>query len=134
MRLARPTRRTESETIVALIDVIFFLLVFFMLVGRMDATAPFEILPPLATSGTDMPAGGLVVSVGRDGQAALDGAAIGSAALEERLARLLSADPDLAVRLQAHAETELRFVLPMAARIEALGGRDVGFVVTPNPP
>ena len=42
MKLARPTRAQHSETIIALIDVVFFLLVFFMLIGRMDATAPFD--------------------------------------------------------------------------------------------
>ena len=46
MKLARPARAAHSETIVALIDVVFFLLVFFMLIGRMDATAPFDVLPP----------------------------------------------------------------------------------------
>ena len=57
MKLTRPPARQAPETIIALIDVVFFLLVFFMLIGRMDATAPFDVTPPTATTGTDMPAG-----------------------------------------------------------------------------
>ena len=44
MKLSRPKRDQQSETIIALIDVVFFLLVFFMLIGRMDATAPFDVV------------------------------------------------------------------------------------------
>ena len=55
MRLSRPLKRRPPETIVALVDVVFFLLVFALLIGRMDATAPFNVTPPQAQTGTDMP-------------------------------------------------------------------------------
>ena len=134
MRLNRPANRPEGETIVALIDVIFFLLVFFMLVGRMDATAPFEVLPPLAETGTDMPAGGIVISVGQEGRIAFGGGEVPRDALAERLAPLIGSDDSLPVRIQAHGATELRFILPLVAEIETLGARDVSFVVTPAQP
>ena len=53
MKLSRPPARQPPETIVALIDVVFFLLVFFMLIGRMDATAPFDVSPPTAATGCE---------------------------------------------------------------------------------
>ena len=89
MRLNRPVRRTPPETIIALIDVVFFLLVFFMLIGRMDATSPFEVLPATAQTGSDMPAGGATLSIGADGALALDGSEMDRARLLERLAALL---------------------------------------------
>lgn len=73
MKLTRHARDQQSETIIALIDVVFFLLVFFMLIGRMDATAPFNVTPPVAQSGRDMPAGGATVAVSESGVLALDG-------------------------------------------------------------
>ena len=73
MKLRRPPDRAQPETIVALIDVVFFLLVFFMLVGRMDANAPFEVTPPYAETGGDMPAGGATISVSESGALAFDG-------------------------------------------------------------
>ena len=50
-RLARPTDRRPPETLVALVDVVFFLLVFALLAGRMDATAPFDVAPPIGAHG-----------------------------------------------------------------------------------
>ncbi|MFD2853819.1 ExbD/TolR family protein [Seohaeicola zhoushanensis] len=74
MKLTRRAPAQHGETIVALIDVVFFLLIFFMLIGRMDATAPFDVIPPVAASGSDMPAGGATLSIAADGALALDGA------------------------------------------------------------
>ncbi len=131
MKLRRRPRRDSPETIVALIDVVFFLLVFFLLVGRMDATAPFEVAPAVAQWGADMPGGGATVSVGADGDLALDGSAMAADDLVDTLARRLGAAPDLLVRVNAHRDAALRDLLPLVARIEAAGGRDIVLVVTP---
>ena len=84
-RLRRPVRQTPPETLIALVDVVFFLLVFFMLIGRLDATAPFRVTPPVSELGTDLPGGGATVSVAADGT--LGGYAYGSAIKTELLRR-----------------------------------------------
>lgn len=132
MKLSRPVRRTPPETIVALIDVVFFLLVFFMLVGRMDATAPFDVLPPIAQQGADMPGGGITVSVAADGALALDGVEQARDVLLVNLTRQLAASPESLVRLNADRAVALRHVLPLAAAFEALGAREVVLVLTPG--
>jgi biopolymer transport protein ExbD len=134
MRLRRPVRRHPPETIVALIDVSFFLLVFFLLIGRLDATAPFDVVPPLSRAGADMPGGGATVSVSAAGAVALDGRAVDRDALLERLAARIADAPDLLVRVNADRDAELRHVLPLVAGIEAAGARSVVLVVTPDPP
>jgi len=132
MKLQRPSRRQHPETHAALIDVVFFLLVFFMLIGRMDATAPFEVMPAHARSGTDMPAGGATVSIGADGALALDGMQTDPDGLLQRIEGMLADDPALLVRVNAHRDAQLRNLLPLVAGIEALGARDVMLVVTPE--
>jgi biopolymer transport protein ExbD len=132
MRLARRPHRAAPETIVALIDVVFFLLVFFLLIGRMDATAPFEVLPPLSDGGTDLPGGGATVAIGADGAIALDGVAMSEAAVIAALRARLGDVPDLRVRVNAHGAAPLHGFLPLAAEIEALGAREVVLVVTPG--
>jgi biopolymer transport protein ExbD len=131
VKLNRIRRNPHSETIIALIDVVFFLLVFFMLIGRMDATTPFDVTPPLAVSGRDMPAGGATLSVSRGGALALDGTEIAWSDLEAALSRTLEQDADLRLRINAHKDAELRHVLPLAGLAEALGIVDVVLVVTP---
>ena len=132
MKLKRADLRQPPETITSLIDVVFFLLVFFMLIGRMDATAPFDVTPPTAGTGADMPAGGATLSVSEAGDLALDGREVIGADLESAFAALLADDPDLTLRINAHRDAELRHVLPLVGRAEAIGFRDVVLVVTPG--
>lgn len=132
MKLKRPDLRQPPETITSLIDVVFFLLVFFMLIGRMDATAPFDVMPPTAGTGADMPAGGVTLSVSATGELALDGIIVARDDIGAALSPTLDADPETLVRVNAHRGTELRHVLPLVGEIEALGARDVVLVVTPE--
>ena len=134
MKLNRKETRVPQETIIALIDVVFFLLVFFMIVGRMDATSPFEIVPPVSMSGTDLPGGGVMIAVGRDGQIAIDGSDVARSAVVERLKGALAEQPDVQIRLNAHREAALRHILPLVGKLEAAGATNIVLVVTPNAP
>ncbi|MGR3321311.1 MAG: ExbD/TolR family protein [Pseudooceanicola sp.] len=132
MNLRRHPRRTPPETIIALIDVVFFLLVFFMLIGRLDATAPFELQPAHAVTGSDMPAGGATLAISAEGALALDGAEMAEPAALDSIRARLETEPGLLIRVNAHRDARLQEVLPLVARIEALGARDVMLVVTPE--
>ena len=132
MKLKRPAKKPMPETIVALIDVVFFLLVFFMLIGRMDATSPFEVTPALAQTGADMPAGGSTISVAADGALALDAFAISRGDIIPRIEAALADDPNLLIRINAHKDAQLRSILPMVAELESIGAKDVVLVVTPE--
>lgn len=132
MKLARPRRRETPETIIPLIDVVFFLLIFFMLIGRMDATAPFEVTPAVAATGQDMPGGGATLSISEDGALALNGSATNPAAALTALTDILADNPRALVRINAHKDAELQEILPLVAAIEALGAQDVVLVVTPS--
>ncbi|MDV7143080.1 biopolymer transporter ExbD [Tropicimonas sp. TH_r6] len=134
MKLARRPRRDQPEPIIALIDVVFFLLVFSMLAGRMDATAPFQLDPAQSRSGAALPGGGETVAIAADGVLALNGTEIDAPALLDRLAAILAERPDRLIRVNAHRDAELRDMLPLVARIEALGARDLVLVVTPGAP
>lgn len=133
MKLKRRVRPAPQETIVSLIDVIFFLLVFFMMVGRMDATAPFEVSPPISTAGESLPQGGTTIAVSQNGALALDGTEMVEPALLARIASLLSEDSGLFVRINAHGAARLQKLLPLVTALEKAGVQDVVLVVTPNP-
>ncbi|NBZ88812.1 ExbD/TolR family protein [Stagnihabitans tardus] len=129
MKIRRPPPRAERETVVALVDVTFFLLVFFMMVGRLDATAPFAVLPPRAETGTDLPGGGATLSVAEDGALALDGAPV--AGLDE-LAPRIAAKPAGLIRINADQATPVRVILGLVNRLEAMGAENVAIVVSPE--
>ena len=105
-----------------------------MIVGRMDATAPFDVTPPRSQSAGAMPGGGATVSVSVTGDLALDGRVMTASDVQARLTEQLQTRPDLLVRINAHRDTELRRILPLVAALEARGARDVVLVVTSGAP
>ena len=105
-----------------------------MLIGRMDATAPFDVTPAVALTGQDMPGGGTTLSIGQAGQLALDGRAQDKDKALSTLRDAIAADPTRLIRINAHSESPLSDVLPLVAAIEAMGAKDVVLVVTPATP
>ena len=134
MKLRRTQARPQHETVVALIDVVFFLLVFFMVIGRMDATSPFDVTPPEASTGSDMPGGGTTISINPAGRLALDGIEMATPQLLTDLTDAFKRDATLVVRINAHRDTELGAVLPLVSKIEQIGFSDIILVVTTGAP
>ncbi len=133
MRLRRRAPKPQHETIVTLIDIVFFLLVFFMLVGRMDATSPFEIMPPLSQRGDALPAGGATVTLAQDGRLALNGVERTREAIVTMLEDQTAASGEAPfVRVNADATAPLRHLLPLISALERLAEGDVVLVVTPE--
>jgi biopolymer transport protein ExbD len=121
--MRRPARRAprrfdEDAAVLPLINVVFLLLIFFMVAGRLSAADPFEIEP--AASRSEAPAGetGRLVLMGADGRLALDGEAMSREAL---LARLSGPDAG-AVRIKADGRAE---AARLVALLQALGARGV---------
>ncbi len=133
MRFRRHQVRPQHETIITLIDVVFFLLVFFMLVGRMDATSPFELSPPISANGDSLPSGGVTVSLAVDGRLALDGVERPRGEIIERLHAMVTQSKEpLLVRINAQAGAPVRHLLHLVTALEGLAKGDVVLVVTPK--
>ena len=133
MKLKRQQVTEGGEPVLPLIDVVFFLLVFFMLVGRMDATSPFAVVPPLGRTGADMPAGGSMISVDTGGVLALDGTRMTADEILMQLRREIAEDPLRPVRINADGSGPLRIVLGLLAELELAGVADISLVVSPAP-
>lgn len=134
MRLNRPNHRPVQEPVIALIDVVFFLLVFFMLVARLDASAPFQVVPPLAVTGQDMPGGGVTLSVAQDGALAVNGNSVTKDSWLDAVKEARTRDTAMLIRLNAHRMVALRHVLPLIETLETAELGDVVLVVTPPDP
>ena len=72
MRLPRRSRaRATDENVVPLINIVFLLLVFFMLTGTLRPAEPFDVTPPKAVIDTVLDDRGLTVLIGPKGELAL---------------------------------------------------------------
>lgn len=119
MNFEPPPRKEPPESIVPMINVVFLLLIFFLMTAQIAPPDPFGIEPPESAEG-EAGAAPLVLQVSEAGETAF-GEMRGDAALEA-IAAEAAAGP---VTLRAHAELPAEDL----ARIMAdLAGRGIGAV------
>lgn len=134
-RTARPARNTRSidDAILPLTNVVFLLLIFFMLAGRLATPEPFTIEPPQSTSNQAADQGGIDVQIGRDGTLALDGHTQSMDALQAAVAERLRQTPETAIRLRADSATRSTRVVAVMQHLHAAGARQLRLItVSPD--
>lgn len=127
MDLTDPPRRPRAESIVPMINVVFLLLIFFLMTSRLAQPEPFEVTPPEAAFDTEAKAQA-VLYIDAEGQMHFDGAA-GEAAI----ARLAAASADsAAVQLRADAGLEAAALARILRQLAAAGLSRAELVVRPQ--
>lgn len=124
-RAGRP--RNDDDRILPLINVVFLLLIFFMIAGRLTSADPFEIAPPTSASGEDPAAGEALVLVAADGRLALDGAPVSEAELADRLRGAEGRQ----IRLKADANAEAVRVVAVMEVLQEAGIEKLDLLTVP---
>lgn len=121
------SRRTSEDNVLPLINIVFLLLIFFMIAGALSTTTPFDLRPARVQAAPDVPApASSGIAIAGDGRIAFGGDTIGLDALPARLERWQAEredDKPLVVRADAQAGSER-----LLAVIDALREAGVGRV------
>ncbi|WP_200255554.1 ExbD/TolR family protein [Thiococcus pfennigii] len=117
--LARPRRGLR---LAPLVDVVFLLLVFFMLVARLETPRAIPIDPPAAGGGGL--AGAVLVRVDAAGRLDVNGTPATLAGLPEALAKLRARDPEPRVLLQPAPGLPLQGLVRVLDALAAAGVTD----------
>jgi biopolymer transport protein ExbD len=125
-------KRTRAKMIeislIPLIDVSMFLLIFFMLAGSI---AKFEIVPvdpPVAQSGKLMEEGHIAVLLGRHGEVIIGDDIIPMEEMQRLLAIQLQPNPSKVVTVKADATVSANRVIEVMDAIKAAGGKNLSIV------
>lgn len=88
MRIERPSRSPTSDaSLIPMINVVFLLLVFFMVAGTVRPSEPLEVTPPESARFADAPVARRTLHLAADGTLVLDDEPVGIATLAPALAR-----------------------------------------------
>lgn len=121
MQFQTPRPKNDDERILPLINVVFLLLIFFMLAGKLAASDPFEIAPPQSASESSIGAEVLLVQVGAEGQLALEGEILTKSDLQTAVTERMSADPNTPIQLKADAAAKATEVVAVMQLLRAAG-------------
>ncbi|WPZ35140.1 biopolymer transporter ExbD [Thalassobaculum sp. OXR-137] len=131
MSLVRQRPKNEDDRILPLINVVFLLLIFFMLAGRLAATDPFQIDPPVSASEGLVTVEDLLVQVGVDGRLALNGQEMGEAQMAAAVAERLADGTPAPVRLKADGTVEATRVVAIMELLREAGVASVQLLTLP---
>lgn len=125
MRLFSPRPRASAANdtqLIPLINIIFLMLIFFMVAGRISAqntAAPITL--PEAALEQAAAEHAVRLEMTREGALLLDGAALENAALPDALARLHGADPQTRLQLALDRELRAADLTPVLGALRASG-------------
>lgn len=132
MRFEPPRQRNDEERILPLINVVFLLLIFFMLAGRIAASDPFEVAPPRSTSEGAVEQRDMLVLIDAEGRLALDGEIMTEAALKEAVAERISGNRQARMRLKADGRAEAAGVVAVMQTLRETGVERLKLLTVPE--
>ncbi len=130
-----PTRRPRSdeERVLPLINVVFLLLIFFMLAGRLAATDPFRVEPPSSASDAAAGARHVVVLAAADGRIAVDGETVPEDRLVDTVRRRLADDAGALVQLKGDASAEATHIVAIMEQLREAGVERLRLLTVSSP-
>jgi biopolymer transport protein ExbD len=122
---ARIPRKRVNISLVPMIDVSVFLLIFFMLSGAVDKFEVIPVDPPVAKSGKLMDEGHMVVLVGRHDEIIIDDEMLDMKQIQNKLNASLQANPNKVITVKADAAVSANRVIDIMDAIKMAGGTNV---------
>ncbi len=117
----RRRRANEDQRVLPLINVVFLLLIFFMVAGKLAHSDAVRITPPVSDSESRTDDTNLQILFAADGRIFLGGETVPRTELTERLRNLASNRADKTVHFKADGAAEATEVIDLLERIRSAG-------------
>lgn len=126
MRINPPPEDHRIEvTVVPMVNVVFLLLIFFMLVGRIVPSSELEVSPPISRSGQAQSGEPVRIIVPADGHIVIGEKETDIAALDAAVAAILDSDPERQFQLKADAALEANRLIYIMEILRQAGVREL---------
>jgi biopolymer transport protein ExbD len=128
MEFARTTRKLRALSMVSLIDIVFTIILFFIVAGHMEKFSIIPVELPEADSGQRLDEGPVVVLLGKYGEVIINDDMFTGEQVETELKRQLAVNPDRIITIKADANMEANKLVDFMEQIRAAGGSNLSLV------
>ena len=133
MKLHEPPPPHRPDGILPMINVVFLLLIFFVINGALHATDFFAVDPPLSESGEQVQDEETTVLIGAGGRLALQDREVDDVDMQLAVSDRLAENRDAVIRVKADAETDTLRVIEVMELLRDVGVARV-VLMTQGPP
>lgn len=128
MDFDRARKKPLEVSLIPLIDISMFLLIFFMVAGVIEKFEIIPIDPPVAQTGKLVDEGHLVILLGKRDEIIIGDEIIPLEQAKEFLTPILSQHPNKVITVKADAVTPANRVIDMMDAIKEAGGKQLSIV------
>ncbi|MDX2095266.1 MAG: biopolymer transporter ExbD [Alphaproteobacteria bacterium] len=133
MEFKRNTRKLRAISMVSLIDIVFTIILFFLVAGHMEKFSIVPVELPRADSGQRLQEGPVVVSLGRYGEVIINDELYEGGAIADVLTREFAINPERVVTIKADAHLAANSLVDFLEQIRAAGGKNLSLVTDAGP-
>ena len=124
------TKKKPRIEIISLIDVIFFILIFFMLFTNFDTNIMgMNVDLPKAVTATTQQPSNLTITISKSGAFQVDGQTVNSNQLQSQVKAAIGNNPDTFIIIKADKATQYEHVIKAMDAVRAVGSNRLGLAV-----
>lgn len=132
MRIDDPKPAAEFENILPLVNIVFLLLIFFMLAGAFSSPDLLRVEPPTAEHAETEKRRDIVLLLDRQGRLALDGMVVTEEMLQVEIARHRAEQGEtLALKLKADGEVDSKRLIELLEILQQSGLEKIRLLTQP---
>ena len=128
MNFYRTKRKKQDVSLIPLINVIFLLLIFFMVAGTVEGIDIFEVDLPKSENGITKSSGQAIIYLNEDGRIAVNNDIVEEKNLKTIVNTLFIDNPKQKVTIKSDASVSAKKLILVMNMVENAGGIDVSLV------
>ncbi len=128
MDFKRSTRKLRAISMVSLIDIVFTIILFFLVAGHLEKFSVIPVDLPRADSGQRLDEGPVVVMLGKYGEVIINDELFEGASVDAALKREFAHNPERVVTIKADANLDANALVDFLEQLRAAGGKNLSLV------
>ena len=128
MEFSRNTRKLRAISMISLIDIVFVIILFFLVGGHLEKFSPVAVDLPHADSGQIIDEGPVVVVLGKYGEVVINDEPREGIKIFQQLKTELKVNPERVITIKADAHLEANRLVDFLEQIRAAGGKNLSLV------
>ena len=128
MEFTRTSRKIRAISMISLIDIIFTVILFFIVAGHMEKFSVIPVELPKADSGQRLDEGPIVVLLGQFGEVIINDELYSDTQIDAELRKQLAVNVERIITIKADAKMDANQMVDFLEKIRAAGGKNLSIV------
>lgn len=133
MEFKRNTRKLRALSMISLIDIVFTIILFFLVAGHMEKYSVVAVDLPHADSGQKLDQGPIVVTLGKYGEVAINEVLFEGAGIGKELKRQFAINPERIISIKADMHLEANKLVDFLETVRTSGGKNLSIATDAGP-